>query len=77
MADASGAEEVCVIGGAEIFALALPRADRIILTEIDLAPEGDVHFPPLGAEWREVSRERVEAGPKDDAAFTVRVLERA
>lgn len=38
--------EVCVIGGSEIYALALPRADKLALTEVDLAfPDADRHFP--------------------------------
>jgi dihydrofolate reductase len=76
MADARGAGEVCVIGGAEIFRMSLPLADRIVLTEVALSPAGDARFPALGADWAEVSREDVEAGPKDDADFVVRVLER-
>jgi dihydrofolate reductase len=52
------AEEVFVIGGAEIYRLALARADRVYLTRIDAAFEGDTRFPPLDpAEWREASRE--------------------
>lgn len=50
--------DVAVIGGAEIFALFLPRADRIELTEVHLDAEGDAHVPafdPLA--WREVARE--------------------
>lgn len=38
--------EVCVIGGSEIYALALPRADRLALTEVDATfPDADRHFP--------------------------------
>ena len=53
-----GAEQVFVIGGAEIFAAALPGADALVLTEIDLDVEGDVLFPPWdrGA-YEEVARE--------------------
>jgi dihydrofolate reductase len=52
------AREVFVIGGAEIYRLALPRADRVYLTRIDAAFEGDAFFPPLDpADWREVGRE--------------------
>src|SRR5690242_18985619 len=51
-------EEICVIGGSEIFREVLPMADRLYLTEVDLAPEGDVVFPPLDHNaWRETSRE--------------------
>ena len=74
-AQAMGVDEIMVVGGAEIYAALLPRADRIVLSEVDLAPEADAFFSaPAG--WREVSRERREPGPKDDAAFTIRVLER-
>lgn len=72
-----GVDEVCVIGGAEVFALALPRARRLYLTEVDAAPEGDVVFPPFDEfSWREIRREAHPAGPDDDHAFVFRVLER-
>lgn len=76
MAEAAGVEEYCVIGGSLIYAETLPLAVRIVLTEVALAPEGDAHFPKLGADWREVSREAVARGEGDDADFVVRVLER-
>ena len=41
-------DEVFVIGGAQLYREALQRADRAIVTEIDLAPEGDAHFEALG-----------------------------
>ena len=72
-----GAEEVCVIGGAAVFAEALPRARRLYLTEVDAEVEGDVHMPPIDeSQWREVRREAHPAGPEDDYAFVFRVLER-
>ena len=76
-AEEDGAAEVCVIGGAALFALALPRARRMYLTEVDAAPEGDVHLPPFdeGA-WTEVRREAHPASEVDDHAFVFRVLER-
>lgn len=74
---ASGAGEVCLIGGAALYAALLPLVARLYLTEVDMEPEGDTHFPPLDpAEWREISAERVEAGEGDDAGFVLRVLER-
>ena len=76
MAAVLHAEEICIIGGARLFAATLPLADRIVLTEVDLAPEGDTRFALDLAGWREVSREDVVAGPNDDAGFSVRVLER-
>ena len=47
-----------VTGGAEIFRLAIPRADVAVVTEIEADFEGDVHAPALGPRWRETSRER-------------------
>lgn len=58
LAGASGAKKIFVIGGADIFALALPLANRLDVTEIDADVEGDVVFPAYDrAEWREISRE--------------------
>src|SRR6185503_11595845 len=42
-----GAEEVCVIGGAALIQLALPKARRVYLTEVQGEPAGDVCFPPF------------------------------
>jgi dihydrofolate reductase len=65
---ARGADEVFVIGGAEIYRLALARADRVYLTRIDAEVEGDATFPTLDpAEWREVARE--EHPPAGGRAF--------
>lgn len=77
MAQASGAEEVCVIGGAHLYQMTLPLADRIMLTDVNIEPNGDARFDLDLTRWREVSREHVGRGPNDDADFTVSVLERA
>ncbi len=76
MAQAAGAEEACVIGGAQLYNAVLPQADRIVLTELNLSPKGDARLDLDLSQWREVSREHVERGEKDDADFVVRVLER-
>ncbi|MFK8250287.1 dihydrofolate reductase [Ancylobacter terrae] len=66
-----GVDEVMVIGGAQIYAQALPLADRVRLTEVHARPEGDVHFPTLDpAEWREVAREGPFQGERDEFAFS-------
>ncbi|WP_414899813.1 dihydrofolate reductase [Sphingomonas flavalba] len=52
----AGAPRVSVVGGAEIYRLFLPLADRIELTEVHLAPDGDTVLPAF-AGWREVGRE--------------------
>jgi len=50
--------EIMVIGGADIFAAALPLASRIYLTEIHAAPAGDVHFASFAPQqWRETARD--------------------
>ena len=77
-AKAMGVDEVMVVGGSEIFAALLPRADRIVLTQVDLTPPGDATFPPLDpADWNEVSRETPDRGPKDEAEYTIMIFERA
>ncbi|MBW8785263.1 MAG: dihydrofolate reductase [Novosphingobium sp.] len=57
----AGPGPAAVIGGAEVFALALPHADRIELTEVHADISGDTVMPPLGPAWRETAREEHEA----------------
>ena len=71
-----GVDEVCVIGGGEIYALTLPLAGRVYLTEVATDVAGDAMFPPLGEDWREVSVRTAPAGPYDQHAMRFRVLER-
>ena len=76
-ASEDGVDEVCVIGGAAVFALALPRAQRMYLTEVAARPTGDVYFPDfIEAGWTEIRRESHPVGPGDDYPFVFRVLER-
>lgn len=71
------ADEICIIGGSEIFRQFLALADRLYLTEVDLAPEGDAVFPPLDfSQWTETSREVHPRAENDDAGFVLRVLDR-
>ena len=56
LAIAGEADEVAVIGGAEVFALFLPLATRVELTEVHADVEGDTSMPGFGG-WREVARE--------------------
>jgi dihydrofolate reductase len=66
-----GADEIIVAGGGEIYRQTIDRAGRLFLTEVDLAPEGDAHFPAVDpALWREVKRERGIRGDRDEADFT-------
>jgi dihydrofolate reductase len=50
-------ENVWVMGGAQIYAQALPLADTAVVTEIDADFEGDAFAPQFGPQWRETSRE--------------------
>ena len=53
----AGGPVVAVIGGAEVFRLFLAMVDRIELTEVHVAPDGDTHMPDFGDGWRETFRE--------------------
>ena len=76
-AEEDGTSEICVIGGASLFELALAKARRLYLTEVDADVEGDVVLSPIDeTRWTEVRSQRYEAGPDDEYAFTFRVLER-
>jgi len=72
-----GASSVFIIGGAAIYALALPYADTIYMTEVDAAPEGDVFFPALApGEWKATTLEAHEAGSGNDHAFSIVRMDR-
>ncbi|MEQ1670503.1 MAG: dihydrofolate reductase [Hyphomicrobium sp.] len=78
LATTRGADEIMVIGGAAIYDAVLARADRIYFTQVHAKPAGDRTFPkPDPAEWREVSREALPKGERDDFASTLIVYERA
>ncbi|MGI8725172.1 MAG: dihydrofolate reductase [Methyloceanibacter sp.] len=73
----TGADEIMVIGGEDVFREVLPQAGRIYLTEVHASPDADTWFPTLDStEWQEVSREKHAAGPKDDYPFSFVLLER-
>jgi len=71
IAETQGAEELSVIGGGEVYALTLGRADVLYLTEVDTVVE-DAHafFPAFDpTEWREVARESHPVDAKHALAF--------
>ncbi|MBE6197436.1 MAG: dihydrofolate reductase [Rikenellaceae bacterium] len=71
-------EEIFIIGGAQIYAQALPLADRLYLTIVHSDYEGDTSFPAIDySEWREVYREKFERGEEYDSPFSFIDLERA
>jgi len=68
--------EPFVVGGGEIYRLALPAIDRVYLTVVDDEPPGQVSFPDLGREWQLVWR---QAHPPDDrhaSGFEFQIYER-
>ncbi|MCB9832932.1 MAG: dihydrofolate reductase [Planctomycetes bacterium] len=70
-------EEVCIIGGAEIYRLFLPLCRRIELTRVHAEIEGDTWFPPLDpAQWHEIAREERAADEKNAHPMTFITLER-
>lgn len=67
---AGDSDEAFVIGGAELYAAALPLADRLQLTEIDATFKGDTWFPAIDPhQWRETTRESHHADEGFDYAF--------
>ena len=72
-----GVGTVFVIGGGEIYRQALPFADRLHITHIDAAPEGDTTFPEVDdALWASEEEFAVPAGEKDDHATVYSVYRR-
>lgn len=77
VAAGSRATEAMVIGGGEIYAAALPLAERLYISQIALAPEGDVFFPPIDpGQWQVVREILPEPDPRDAAPYLVKVYER-
>jgi dihydrofolate reductase len=75
LADHATEDEIFIVGGAGLYEAALPLADRILLTEVDLSPEGDVFFPAPDREvWQEVSR--VPAKSVNGTSFSIITYER-
>ncbi len=71
-----GADELMVIGGAQIYAEALPVAQRLYLTRVHAAVEGDAVLPQIDwSRWREVSRERCTAEPPNPYDYSFLVYE--
>ncbi len=66
-----GVDEIMVIGGAEIYALALPRATRLYLTRVHAEPEGDVFFPELElSAWEMIMQKKCYADDGHSCDYT-------
>lgn len=77
VAQSDGLSEIMVIGGAEIYALALPYTTRIHRTEIHAETEGDAFFPELVAsDWQEISRKSGNSATPDGTTYCFVVFER-
>jgi len=76
IAVADGVDEVMVIGGGEIYKLAMPIADRLYITHIDAEPEGDVVFPQIDDGWKCINKPEFEPHEKDTAQYEISVYEK-
>lgn len=77
LAVTSGAAEIFIIGGSEIYALFLPKANRLYLTRVHASIDGDAHFPDIDEQkWRLVDTEAHDASDANQFAFEFRTYER-
>ena len=77
IAATDGAAEVMIGGGAQIYAEALPFADRLYITHVALSPVGDAYFPPIDpAVWEPAGTIEVPPSPADTASYRVAVYEK-
>ena len=77
VAESQGKDEIFVIGGAQIYALALAQADRLYLTEIHQTCAGDAFFPEIQAcDWLEIERDARTPETPDGPAYSFVVLDR-
>jgi dihydrofolate reductase len=77
LAQSMAADEIAVVGGAEIYNLAMPHVEKIYLTEVHAALEGDAVFPPVDrSRFREIRRREHAKGADDEHSFTFIDLER-
>jgi dihydrofolate reductase len=78
LAQAAGETELFVIGGAQVFAQAVPLADHIYYTEVHADANADTFFPPFDRSlWKEISSQDFPAGTKNDFSFTILHLEKS
>lgn len=77
IAAADGVDEIMIIGGGELYAQLMNRADRLYISHIDLHPEGDVRFPTIHPEeWAVIDLPEITPSDKDSATYRVKVYER-
>ena len=72
-----GTDELMVIGGAEIYKAAIPKASRLYLTEVHADIDGDAYLPAIDwSQWHEQSRERFNAGDANPYDYSFVIFER-
>lgn len=72
LAEEDHSDEICVIGGGQIYKQAMELADRIYLTRVHATVDGDTFFPEIHEEdWEEVHREEHPKDSQHDYAFTI------
>ena len=77
LAAADGAEEVMIMGGAQLYEQTIGRADRLYVTLVHASIEGDVCFPEIDWEhWHEISAEDFRADDKNEFDFSFYVFDR-
>ena len=77
MAEAAGEDEAFIIGGAQIYALALPYAHRFYRTRVLSNVDGDVFFPPLTeSQWQVNSQSTHQKDEENEYAFEIELLTR-
>lgn len=76
-AHVSGVDELCIIGGGDIYAQSIDRAGRIYLTRVDAEVEGDVFFPSIdSADWDEKKTGGAEKNTQNEYACEFFILDR-
>lgn len=65
--------EIFIIGGGELYKQGMAYAHKLYITHVEDSPEADTHFPPIGSEWKELSRVKheVDAEHKYAHSFVV------
>ncbi len=77
VAATEGIDEACIIGGAQIYAQALPMVDRLHVTHVLADVDGDARFPDIDPRlWRPVERQEAPAGERDSHATRYVVYEK-
>ena len=77
IAQSDGVDELCIVGGGEIYRQSIEHADVIHLTQVHAQPTGDTVFPTIDPDiWELVKEEKIPSGPKDSAETTYLVYER-